>query len=200
MVTRITVLLMLALGATSAGAAEIDLARWSRSLPAHFSLSGSKVEPTYMAAIDISRDGDRIAVLGGAPAWMERSLEAVSVSADGAIRHVTCPKGMDCGGTPHPSGFLATASLIAASRKDRLAGIVTTERFGTWQVACVDATLLDIPDPILDPCFEIGTGAAIAQKHRLSHRFDGSSLDPVTVHVATPDTKIPSLNPKDKAS
>jgi hypothetical protein len=200
MVTGIAALLTLALGAMTAGAAEIDLARWSRSLPTDFSLAGSKVEPTYMAAIDIRRDGDRIAVLGGAPAWMERSLEAVSVSADGVIRNVSCPKGMDCSATPHPSGFLATASLIAASRRGTLKGTVGTERFGTWQVACVDAALLNIPDPILDPCFEIHTGAAIAQKHRLSHRFDGPSLDPVTVRITTSDKSILSLKPKDKAS
>lgn len=200
MVIRTAALLLMASIATGAAAAEIDLARWSRSLPLHFSVSGSKVEPTYMAAIDISRDGDRIAVLGGAPAWMQRSLEAVSVSEHGSIRYDACPRSMDCGGTLHPSGFLATASLIAANRKGELAGAVKIEPFGKWQVVCVDAGLLGIPSPILDPCFEVNTGAAIAQKHRLSRRFDGPTLDPATVRIATPGMRIPSLNSKDKAS
>jgi hypothetical protein len=200
MVIRAALVALMSCPAFSLTADEIDLGAWARALPTEFAISGSKVEPTYMAAIDISRSGDRIAVLGGAPAWMERSLEAVEVSANGDIRHSNCPKGMDCSGVPHPSGFLSTASLISASRKGSLAGTARSEPFGTFHVVCVDAAMLGIPRPILDPCFEITTGAAIAQKHRESRRFDGPTLDPVTVRLGSPSPRIHSLNSKDKAS
>jgi hypothetical protein len=131
---------------------------------------------------------------------MQRSLEAVSVAEDGSIRHVVCPNGMDCSVAPHPSGFLSTASLIAASRRGTLSGTVQTERFGAFDVVCIDAEKLFIPQPILDPCFEVDTGAAIAQKHRLSRRFEGPSLDPATLRIAAPGLRAFTINPKDKAS
>jgi hypothetical protein len=200
MVIRAALVALMSCIAATASAKDVDLATWARALPTKFSVSGSKTEPTYMAAIDIGRDGDSVAVLGGAPAWMERSLEAVSVDAGGAIRHVSCPNGMDCSGPTHPSGFLSTAALISASRKGTLAGAGKIEPFGTFSVVCVDAGMLGVSRPILDPCFEIHTGAAIAQKHRESRRFDGPSLDPVTVRIGSPSQRSLFFPSKDKAS
>ncbi len=200
MVGRAALALCLGCGlATQAGADEIDLKAWAAGLPAHFSVSGVKVEPTYHAAIDIGRDGDRIAVLGGAPAWMERSLEAVKIGPGGAIGHDVCPPGMRCDDAARPAGFLATALLVSLARSGGLQGNGETRAFGNWTVVCIDAEKLGVARPILDPCFEIGTGAAIAQKHRLSGRFDGPSLDPASVRF-NPEARGLPLNPKDKAS
>lgn len=184
-------------------AADVDLASWARALPQQFSASGSKNEPTYLAAVDISRDGDRFVIRGGAPAWMPRSVEAVTVSVDGTITHDICPAGMDCRQVAKPAGFLSSAALLAASRRGLLHGSATIEPYGVFSVVCVPGEQLAIDNPILDPCFEIDSGAAIAEKHRTSHRFDGPSLDPVSVRIeisASKSIASPSLLPKDNAS
>lgn len=194
MVSRLVLAANMALGLTlPAQAEEIDLDGWVRALPATFMIEGSKVEPTYVAAIEISRDGDVLSILGGAPAWMERSRETIAVDAAGRIRHLQCPKGMECRGELRPSGFLSTAALLAAARRGSLTGRLSTEAYGAFEVVCIPAEMLGIERPILDPCFERATGAAIAQKNRFSSRFDGPSLDPITLHI------LP-INPKDKAT
>jgi hypothetical protein len=185
-----------------AEAAEVDLRTWVNGLPETFRVSGVKDEPTYQAAIEIWRRGKRITIRGGAPAWMERSVEAVEVHSDGTVTHVVCPEGMDCRGPSVPAGFLSTASLIAAAGTGRLHGRVPVEAYGSYQVVCVPAEQLGIRDPILDPCFEIGSGAAIAEKHRTSHRFDGPSLDPSSIRIdlSTKSNPPNSLALKEKAS
>jgi hypothetical protein len=196
--------LVFALCCSEAQAAEVDIASWARALPQQFAAAGSKDEPTYLAAIDIHRDGDRFTIRGGAPAWMERSVEVVTVGADGAISHDVCPAGMDCRQVARPAGFLSTAALLAASRRGLLHGAAQVEAYGPFSVVCVPGEQLSISQPILDPCFEIQSGAAIAEKHRTSHRFDGPSLDPVSVHIDIPSANsadIPSSSlPKDNAS
>lgn len=194
MVTRLLLAASIALGlALPAQAAELDLAAWARRLPETFMIMGSKVEPTYVAAIELHRDGDAVSILGGAPAWMERSRETIAVDAGGGMRHLRCPRVMDCSGSPHPAGFLSTVALLSAERRGKLYGRLKSETYGAFEVVCVPAEMLGIERPILDPCFELGTGAAIAQKNRFSHRFDGPSLDPVTLRI------LP-FNPKDKAT
>lgn len=196
--------LFLALCCSDARATEVDIASWAKALPPAFDVSGSKNEPTYLAAIDIARDGDKFTIRGGAPAWMERSLEAVIVSADGSIAHEVCPSGMDCRQPARPAGFLSTAALLAASRLGRLHGSAAVEPYGAFEVVCIPGEQLSISAPILDPCFELRSGAAIAQKHRTSHRFDGPSLDPVSVKIRIssekPAASPSSLLPKDNAS
>jgi hypothetical protein len=186
----------LAFAEATAAAAGTDLLQWARSLPERFAVSGSKVEPTYMAAINISRDGDVVSILGGAPAWAERSREAVAVDADGTMRHLVCPGGMACDGTPSPAGFLSTAALISKSRAGALDAFIEAEPYGRFSVLCVPAEMLGISRPILDPCFEITTGAAIAQKNRFSNRFDGPSLDPASLTFATDNA---TTAPKEQA-
>jgi hypothetical protein len=205
MVARgLAISIALALSCVPARAAEIDVASWAKALPQNFSASGSKNEPTYLAAIDISRDGDLFTIRGGAPAWMARSVESVRVAADGTIVHRICPAGMDCRQDVHPAGFLSSAALLAAARRGLLHGMASVEQYGAYSVVCVPGEQLSINNPILDPCFEINSGAAIAEKHRTSHRFDGPSLDPVSVRIAIPSSKSAaspsSLLPKDKAS
>lgn len=184
MVKGVAAAALIAMAACSnASAGDIDLRAWATALPEAFSVSGVKDEPTYLAAIDIWRQGDRVTIRGGAPAWMERSVEAVDIHTDGTITHAICPAGMDCSKADVPAGFLSTASLIAAARTGKLHGSVPVEAYASFEVVCVPAEQLAIRDPILDPCFEIHSGAAIAEKHRTSHRFDGPSLDPSSVTI-----------------
>jgi hypothetical protein len=199
MVKGLAATVIIAIAACSqANATDVDLRAWVAGLPKTFAVSGAKDEPTYLAAIDIWRQDDRITIRGGAPAWMERSVEAVDVHSGGAITHAICPKGMDCNGPSVPAGFLSTASLIAAARTGRLRGSVPVEAYGPFQVLCVPAEQLAISDPILDPCFEISSGAAIAEKHRTSHRFDGPSLDPSSIRIDLSSKSTPPSSPAPK--
>jgi len=167
---------MLSCGAAQA-AERIPLAAWAARLPSHFVVQGVKTEPTYEEVIDISRDGDVFSAMGGAPGWAERLTESVEVGATGEVSRRPCARGADCREARPPSGFLATAALVAAARRGALAGTGGVEAFGPWRVICVDAVKLGYADPILDPCFEMQTGAAIAQRHRRDGRFDGPTLD-----------------------
>lgn len=182
----IPALLVLALAATVAEAAPVDIAAWVRTWPDRFSVAGDKNEPTYLAAIDIARDGDRFTITGGAPAWAERSTEAISVAADGRLSHAVCPRAMRCDDGRVPSGFLAQAALLGAARAGRPLGTAEPVAYGARRVLCIDAERLGIAEPILDPCFDVATGAVLAQRHRLSGAFDGPSLDPWSIRVAVP--------------
>ena len=171
---------MLSCGAAQA-AERIPLAAWAARLPSHFVVQGVKTEPTYEEVIDISRDGDVFSAMGGAPGWAERLTESVEVGATGEVSRRPCARGADCREARPPSGFLATAALVAAARRGALAGTGGVEAFGPWRVICVDAVKLGYAQPILDPCFDIRTGAAIAEKHRRNGRFEGPTLDPSSI-------------------
>jgi hypothetical protein len=166
-----------------AAAAPVDIASWAKNRPTNYHLSGDKNEPTYLAAIDIERRGDVFTIIGGAPAWAERSVEAIEVLPDGTLRHRICPKAMRCDDGWVPSGFLASAALLSALREGRRLGEAEAVAYGERQVICVPAERIGIAEPILDPCFDTLTGAVLAQRHRLSGKFDGPSLDPWSVRV-----------------
>ncbi len=174
---------MLALAASAAPAAPLDIVALARIWPTAFQVRGDKNEPTYLAAIDIVREGDLFTITGGAPAWAARSTEAIEVLPDGTLAHRICPKGMDCHAGDMPSGFLATAALLAALRKGKALGTASSQPYGTRSVVCVPADRLGIAEPVLDPCFDVATGAVLAQRHRLSGRFDGPSLDPWSIRI-----------------
>lgn len=186
MVIGLTLAALVAVAAPAHGQ-EIDVAAWARALPKSFVVHGSKVEPTYVAAVEIRRQGDVVSILGGAPAWMERSRETISVDSLGGMRHLVCPPGMTCVGAARPAGFLSTAALLSAARRGTLSGVARDEAYGARRVVCLPAETLGVDRPILDPCFDLASGAAIAQKNRFSGKFDGPSLDPVTLRVL-PDT------------
>jgi len=160
----------------------VDLAAWESRLPSVFAVSGIKTEPTYEEAIDIRREGDVFTVIGGAPGWAKRATESVRVTGDGTILE-RCASDPTCGITATPAGFLATALLVSAARRHRLHGQVVAVPFGARMVVCVPAETLGVPLPIFDPCFDRTTGAVLAQRHRLSGRFDGPSLDAASVRV-----------------
>lgn len=167
----------------SAAETSLDLAGWAKALPTHFAIAGVKTEPTYQVAVEIWRDGDRVVIRGGAPQWMARSVEGVTVDQDGVIAHDICPPGMRCDGPARPAGFLSTAALIAASKTGSLSGQVPVEAYGPWRVVCLPGETLGVARPILDPCFEIGSGAAIAEKNRDSQAFDGPVLEPSSIRL-----------------
>nr|WP_186363565.1 hypothetical protein [Rhizobium sp. ACO-34A] len=173
----------------------IDVTDWARRLPVSASAYGVKVEPTYLASIEVTRSEDVFSILGGAPAWAERSRETVAVDRGGAIRHTECPPGMACSGLAHPAGFLSGAALLAALRAGQELGLSSTEPYGRFEVLCLPAEKLGIRKPILDPCFERASGLVIAHKNRFSHRIDGPSLDPATLQINSTTT----FQPKDKA-
>jgi hypothetical protein len=177
-------------GAPAAAAAPVDLATLVASWPASFRVSGVKTEPTYLETLDIARNGDVFSVLGGAPAFAERSLESVRVDAAGKIAWISCPAPMDCTTPGPPSGFLATAAAVAAWRKGTLGGSATPVAFGARTVVCIPAEKLGVTAPILDPCFDQKTGAVLAQRHRLSGAFDGPTLEASTLKIAAPEPRV----------
>jgi hypothetical protein len=171
--------------AASDANSSVDLAALVASWPARYAVSGVKTEPTYLEAIDVVRNGDIFAVRGGAPAFAERSVESVRVDGAGAIVHLVCPRGMDCSGTEPPSGFLATAAVIAAARQGKLSGPVEPVPFGNRMVVCIPAERIGIDQPILDPCLDEATGAVLAQRHRLTGAFDGPTLEPTSMKIVS---------------
>jgi len=184
MVTKPLAALLAALGATQAAAGEkIDVAKWAAALPPHFAVHGVKTEPTYEEAIDISRDGDVVTVVGGAPGWAARATESLSVSASGALSRRPCAAGADCAVAAAPSGFLATAALISASLRGELRGVAAEAPYGARRIICLPAEMIGVARPILDPCFDSENGAVLAQRHRLSGRFDGPSLEPTSIRI-----------------
>jgi hypothetical protein len=163
----------------------IDIAAWVARWPTHFSVAGGKSEPTYVEAVNIERQGDVFSTLAGAPVWELRSTEALSVGPDGTVARVVCPKGMNCARTTPSVSFLSSAWLLAAYRAHRPLGRATPVSYGDREVVCLPAERIGIAEAVLDPCFDLETGAVLAQRHRLSGRFDGPSLDPGSIRIGS---------------
>lgn len=194
--------MLLAALAAGPGAAEapamLDLAAWAAGLPESFHVSGLKSEPTYQLQTDIARHGDVFAILGGAPAHATRALVRVRTDPAGGLQALPCPVGATCGTARGAPGHLATAALVAAARAGQLTGAAPVLPYGPHRVVCLPAEVLGVVEPILDPCFETTTGAAIAQRHRTSARFDGPSLDPQSISLRLGLAELPpdlSLHP-----
>jgi hypothetical protein len=168
--------------AAAAGAA-IDVAAWVAHWPVEFTVWGGKSEPTYVEAIDIERLGDVFTARGGAPAWERRATESITVEASGRMRHLRCAAGMSCADAAPGVSFLSSAALLAAFRAHRPLGRATPMPYGDREILCLPAERLGIKEAVLDPCFDLETGAVLAQRHRLSGRIDGPSLDPGSIHV-----------------
>jgi hypothetical protein len=178
-------------GGTSA-VPSIDIAAAEASWRPQFVLTGTKTEPTYVEHIRLERAGDVFVLQGGAPAGMASSRESVALRADGRLVHLECPTGMPCDGTETPSGFLASAAILAAIRDRHLSGSFPLLPYGDLQLVCIPAELLGIRDPVLDPCIEARSGAVIAQRHRRSGEFDGPSLDPWSITLSTSPVQLTS--------
>ena len=163
----------------------IDIATAEASWHSQFLLSGTKTEPTYIEHIRLRRNGDVFILEGGAPAGMEPSRESIMLRADGTLAHLDCPTEMRCDGAEAPSGFLASAAILAAIRGRELSGRFPLLPYGDFQLACIPAERLGIHDAVLDPCIDAQTGAVVAQRHRRSGEFDGPSLDPWSITLST---------------
>jgi hypothetical protein len=169
----------------AAGDSSIDVAAWVARWPIQFSVQGGKSEPAYVEAINIDRRDDIFLTVGGAPAWAERQTESVSVAPDGAIRHLICPKAMNCDDTFPGITFLSSASLLAAYRANRPLGRATPVSYGARKIVCIPAERIGVTGAVLDPCFDLETGAVLAQRLRLDGRIDGPSLDPGSIRISS---------------
>lgn len=187
-----------ALGIAASGDAgavpTVDIAAAEASWHSQYLLSGTKTEPTYIENISLRRDGDIFILEGGAPAGMAPSRESIMLGADGTLTHLDCPAGMRCGGAEAPSGFLASATILAAIRSHELSGRYPLLPYGDFQLVCIPAERLGIPAAVLDPCIDAQSGAVIAQRHRRSGKFDGPSLDPWSITLSTSRLQLTSSN------
>ncbi len=163
----------------------VDIARLAATWPDHFLVSGTKTEPTYVEGVTLTRDGNIFTLWGGAPVGMTASWQRLAVGDGGELTVIACPTAMPCRQPLRPSGFLASAAILAAARRGALHGRFTPRRFGPYRVVCVPAEQIGIAHPLLDPCVELHSGAVIALRHRLSHKFEGPSLDPWSVKFTT---------------
>jgi hypothetical protein len=175
----------------SEAAPTIDIATAAASWSPQFVLTGTKTEPTYIEHIRLERYGDLFVLQGGAPAGMAPSRESVVIDADGKLQHLDCPPGMPCDTGASPSGFLASAVIVAAVRQARLSGRFPILAYGEYELLCVPAEQLGVQLPVLDPCVEIHSGAVIAQRHRRSGEFDGPSLDPWSIELSAAPGNAP---------
>jgi hypothetical protein len=166
-------------------ASSIDIGAAAKSWAPQFVLTGTKTEPTYIEHIRLERDGARFVLQGGAPAGMPSSREVVLIDADGSLRHIECPAAMRCDNTEPPSGFLASAAIVAAIGHGRLSGFFQAFPYGSYRLVCVSAEKLGVREAILDPCVEIRSGAVMALRHRMSGQFEGPSLDPWSINIST---------------
>jgi hypothetical protein len=175
---------------TQARNTSIDVAAWVAHWPTRFDVSGGKSEPTYVEAINIDRRGDVFTAVGGAPAWEQRSVERVSVDPSGNVMHLICPSGLNCDNAGPGVNFLSSVWLLAAFRKhashgeSSFLGRARPVSYGARRVVCIQAERVGATVAVLDPCFDLETGAVLAQRHRLSGRFDGPSLDPGSIRVS----------------
>jgi hypothetical protein len=161
----------------------LDIASAAQAWQTRFILSGTKTEPTYIEQVRLERDGDLFILEGGAPAGMAQSRASLSVGAKGMLRFVECPKGMNCDRADAPSGFLASAVILAALRQQRLSGRFPVFSYGGFALVCIPADRLGVANAVLDPCIEAHSGAVVAQRHRRSGEFDGPSLDPWSIRL-----------------
>ncbi len=173
----------IALSSTGRADDRLDIARLAKAWPKHFTLSGTKTEPTYIEQVRLTRNGDVFTLSGGAPAGMAQSREVVSVAAGGDIRPILCPAAMRCAAPLQPGGFLASAAIVAAARRGTLHGRLAPLRFGGYRIVCIPAEKIGVAHAVLDPCVEVGSGAVLAQRHRLSGKFEGPSLDPWSIEL-----------------
>ncbi len=186
-------LAMLCSPVSATSPAEVNLAVIAGSWPDQFDMRGTKTEPTWVESVRLVRRGDLFALEGGGLHDGEQAIEAVEVDAAGAVRRVACPAAMDCARRDALAGFLASAEFVAAHRAGRLRGRARIQSYGQRAIFCVPGEALGIDSPLLDPCFDVSTGAVLAQRDRASGGFGGPSLDPVSVRYVDPPGSLPLL-------
>jgi hypothetical protein len=170
----------------------VDIGRIATQWPERFELVGSKTEPTWVEYVKLSRHGDVFVLEGGGLAGQEQAVEGVEVDKNGKIRHVQCPPMRDCSDGAPLSGFLASAQFVAYHRAGRLSGNADVVAYGDRHVFCLPGEAIGVKDPILDPCFDLVTGAVLAQRHRSDGSWSGPSLDQATIRLeaTAPPTSV----------
>jgi hypothetical protein len=172
-------------GASAGGPAPagttVDVGRIADQWPERFDLVGSKTEPTWVEYVRLSRRGDLFILEGGGLPGLEQAVESVEVGKDGSIRHVQCPPMRNCSDSAPLAGFLATAQFVAFHRAGRLKGLADVVAYGDRHVFCLPGEAIGVENPILDPCFDVATGAVLAQRHRNDGSWNGPSLDQATI-------------------
>jgi hypothetical protein len=161
----------------------VDIGRIADQWPERFDLVGSKTEPTWVEYVKLSRRGDLFLLEGGGLAGLEQAVEGVEVDKNGTIRHVHCPPMRDCSDSGPLSGFLASAQFVAYHRAGLLSGSADVVAYGDRHVFCLPGEAIGVKDPILDPCFDLATGAVLAQRHRSDGSWSGPSLDQATIRL-----------------
>ena len=188
-------LLVFALSAPAAGADTVDLARLVASWPTSFEVRGTKTEPTWVESVRFVRQGDLFVLEGGGLPEGEQIVEAVRVTADGKIIRVACPQHMDCGDTRPMTGFLALAELVAAQRRGAAPGAAAAATYAGRRLACLPAERLGVADPVIDPCFDLATGAVLAQRTRTDFTFSGPTLDAASIRFVDPPAPVGPFPP-----
>jgi len=188
-------LLLFALSAQAARADTIDLAPLAAAWPASFELRGTKTEPTWVESVRFVRQGDLFVLEGGGLPEGEQVVEAVRVTADGRIIRVACPQHMNCGDTRPMTGFLALAELVAAQRRGAAPAVAATVTYAGRDLACLPAERLGVADPVIDPCFDLATGAVLAQRTRTDLTFSGPTLDAASIRFVEPPTPVGPFPP-----
>jgi hypothetical protein len=170
---------------TDAHAADhrIDIGRIADQWPERFDLVGSKTEPTWVEHVKLSRRGNVFVLEGGGLIGLEQAVESVAVDKNGAIRHLRCPPQRDCSDGAPLAGFLASAQFLAYHRTGRLSGSAEVVAYGDRHVFCLPGEAIGVKAPILDPCFDLATGAVLAQRHRSDGSWSGPSLDQATIRL-----------------
>jgi hypothetical protein len=179
-------LVMFLAGNAWAAEQQVDIGEIAKQWPDAFDLLGTKTEPTWIEHVSLRRRGDVFLLEGGGLGGLEQVVEAVHVTKTGAIQHLACPPMRDCSEGEPLSGFLASAQFLAYHRSSRLHGSAAVVPYGDRHVFCLPAEMIGVQDPILDPCFDVATGAVLAQRHRNDGSFDGPSLDASTIRFLTP--------------
>jgi hypothetical protein len=164
----------------------LDVAATVRGWPDRFELIGSKTEPTWVEHVRLMRRGDVFILEGGGLAGGEQTTESVEVTRSGTIRHLQCPAARDCSDASPLAGFLASAQVLASLRAGLLKGSARVVAYGERHVFCLPAEAIGVQEPILDPCFDVATGAVLAQRDRIDGSWGGPSLDKATLRFGEP--------------
>ncbi|HZN18517.1 MAG TPA: hypothetical protein VFB84_10100 [Micromonosporaceae bacterium] len=177
----------------------VEVAVLARSWSAEWTVTGTKTEPTYVETVRIERRGDWFAVEAAAYGQRLGRVE-MSVDGHGQVAVLACSPGLAC--DTRPTGFLATVPLLAAARRGQDLGRAPVLAYAGREVACVPVDLLRgveagvaeaeagvggdpsvRPHAVLDPCFDILTGAVLAQRTRDGGGLSGPTLDEGTLIV-----------------